>query len=367
MKYIFSAIVFLHAIIHLTGFLKAFGLARIDQLSSDIPKISGIFWLLTSVLFLVSVITFIAKADFWYIPALIAVLISFVLIIGAWHDAKYGTLANLIILAIVIVSFGTSTFHNKYRNDVKAGLSTTADLPVSVLTEADIEYLPEPVKKYIRSSGSIGKPKVNNFRIEFKGQIRQNEQSEWMPFTTVQYNFMETTSRFFFMKAVMKKLPVAGYHRFSNGKAYMDIRLFSLLRVQYLSGPEADISETVTFFNDMCCMAPATLTDKRIKWLETCDNKVRAEFTSNNITISAWLYFNDKGELINFISDDRYAMVDNNTVLRLRWSTPLRDVSDIDGFNLAKSAETIYSYPEGDFCYGTFNLIHVESNCKEIK
>jgi hypothetical protein len=367
MKYIFSAIVFLHATIHLTGFLKAFRLARIEQLTSDISELSGIFWLLASVLFLVSGIAYIAKADFWYIPAFIAVLISSILIISVWHDAKFGILANLIILVIVIISFGTSAFHNKYKSDVKAGLSTTTDLPVSVLTEADIEYLPEPVKKYIRSSGAIGKPKVYNFRIEFKGQIRQNEQSEWMPFTTVQYNFMETTSRYFFMKAVMKKLPVAGYHRFSNGKAYMDIRLFSLFRVQYLSGPEADISETVTFFNDMCCMAPATLTDKRIKWLETCDDKVRAEFTSNNITISAWLYFNDKGELINFISDDRYAAVDNNTVLRLRWSTPLKDVGDIDGFKLAKSAETIYSYPEGDFCYGTFSLIHVEYNCEAIK
>lgn len=367
MKYIFSVIVFLHATIHLTGFLKAFRLARIEQLTSDISSVSGIFWLLTFVLFLVSGIAYIAKADSWYIPAFIAVLISTILIIGVWHDAKFGIPANLIILVVVIISSGTSTFHNKYVSDVKAGLSTTADLPVPVLTETEIEYLPEPVKKYIRASGSIGKPKVNNFRIEFTGQIRQNEQSEWMTFTTVQYNFVETTSRYFFMKAVMKKLPVAGYHRFSDGSAYMDIRLLSLFRVQYLAGPEADISETVTFFNDMCCMAPATLTDKRIKWLETDGNKVRAEFTSNNITISAWLYFNDKGELINFISDDRYATVDNNTVLRLRWSTPLKGVSDIDGFKLAGSAETIYSYPEGDFCYGKFNLVHVEYNCKEIK
>jgi hypothetical protein len=367
MKYIFSAIVLLHAAIHLTGFLKAFQIARIEQLTSDISRISGIFWLLASLLFLISGILYIAKVEYWYITAFIAVLISSVLIVGAWHDAKFGTLANLIILVTAIIGFGTSSFHDKYRGDVNAGLRTTADIPVSLLTEADIEHLPEPVIRYIRSTGSVGKPKVNNFRIEFTGQIRKNEQSEWMPFTTVQYNFVETASRYFFMNATMKKMPVAGYHRFSDGEAYMDIRLLSLFRVQYMAGPEADISETVTFFNDMCCMAPATLTDKRIKWLESDGNKVRAEFTNNNITVSAWLYFNDKGELTNFISDDRYAAADDNTALRLRWSTPLKDVGDVNGIKLARYAETIYSYPDGDFCYGTFNITDIEYNCKEIR
>ena len=153
---------------------------------------------------------------------------------------------------------------------------------------------------------------------------------------------MEASTRRFFMKAVMKKLPVAGYHCFNNGTAFMDIRLFSLLKVQYQSGKEMDISETVTFFNDMCCMAPATLIDKRIKWLETEGNNVKAEFTNNNITISAWLSFNDDGELINFISEDRYAYDDNAGMRRLPWYTPLRDYKDVDGFNLPTYAEAIY-------------------------
>ena len=62
----------------------------------------------------------------------------------------------------------------------------------SELSETDIQQLPEPVKKYLRFTGSIGKPKVNNFKIEFTGKIRKNEQSEWMPFTSEQYDFMET-------------------------------------------------------------------------------------------------------------------------------------------------------------------------------
>jgi len=223
--------------------------------------------------------------------------------------------------------------------------------------------LPEPVKKYLRYTGSIGKPKVNNFKIEFTGKIRKDEQSEWMPFTCEQYNFMETPTRLFFMKAAMKGLPIGGYHCFKNGVAFMDIRLFSLFKVQYQDGAEMNLSETVTFFNDMCVVAPPTLIDKRIKWLEVGSNKVKASFTNNNITVSAWLYFNDKGELINFISDDRYA---GDTGKQFPWATPLKDYHEINGYKLMGNAETIYSYPDRDLVYGTFKLIRIKYNCKDI-
>jgi hypothetical protein len=254
-----------------------------------------------------------------------------------------------------------------YEKDVKAGIMNTSLINESILTESDIQNLPEPVKKYIRNSGSIGKPKVNNFKIELTGEIRKDEQSEWMPFTTEQYNFVEPSTRLFFMKAVMKHLPVAGYHCFKNGKASMDIRLFSLFRVQYQSGSEMDVAETVTFFNDMCVMAPATLTDNRISWMDTGRDTVKAEFTNNSITITASLLFNEMGELINFISDDRYAVSGGNGMVRIPWSTPLKDYVEVNGYKVPGYAETIYSYPEGDFCYGTFSLENVEYNCSEIK
>jgi hypothetical protein len=290
-------------------------------------------------------------------------MLSTFLIISVWKDAKFGTIANMIILAATIIGYGTSSFHHFYRTEVNLNLSPENSFPQSILTENDLTGLPEPVKNYIRYSGSLGKPKVNNFRIEFSGKIRKNEQSPWMPFTSEQYNFMGATTRLFFMKAVMKGLPLSGLHSFKNGDAFMDIRLLSLFKVQYQSGKEMGIAETVTFFNDMCCMAPATLVDKRVKWLDSDSNSAHAEFSNNGITISARLYFNDKGELVNFVSDDRYAAGENNTMQRLRWSTPLKEYREVDGYRLASYAEAVYTYPEGDLCYGSFSLNHITCNC----
>lgn len=362
MKYFFATLIFLHGAIHLMGFAKAFGYAPIENIHSVISKPSGLLWLLASVLLMVSGIAFLVKADWWYWLSFIAVLISTILIISVWKDAKFGTIVNIIILAVAITGFGTVSFYRLYEKEVNSGLNRTSANQTSILSEAELVNLPEPVKNYILYTGSVGKPKVDNFKIEFNGKIRKNEESPWMPFNSEQNNFLESSTRLFFMKAVMKGLPVAGFHCFKNGDAFMDIRLLSLFKVQYQSGKEMGIAETVTFFNDMCCMAPSTLIDARINWLESDSSKVHAEFTNNGITISAWLYFNQKRELINFVSDDRFAAGENNTMKRIRWSTPLKNYREVDGYKLASYAEAIYSYPEGDLCYGTFSLKHIKYN-----
>jgi hypothetical protein len=364
-RILFTLLLLLHGLIHLMGFAKAFKFAEISQLMQAISKPAGAFWGLAALLFTIGAILFVLKKDSWWIWAIPALLISQILIFGSWQDAKFGTIANIIVLIGAIIGFGTTHYFNNYKNEVKTGLERTTPILEALVTEADLQPLPVPVQRYLRYAGVVGKPKVQNFKVEFDGKIRKNEQSEWMPFTSEQYNFMDVPTRLFFMKAKMKGLPIAGFHAFKNGEAFMDIRLLSLAKVQYQTGKEMGISETVTFFNDMCCMAPATLIDPRIQWLETDGNKVKAAFTNNGITISAWLYFNDAGQLVNFISNDRYAAGDDNTMQQLPWATPLKNYKNINGHQLPGFAETIYSYPAGDLVYGTFNTMHVEYNCKQ--
>jgi hypothetical protein len=358
-RFILAFLITVHGLIHLMGFTKAFQYAEMKQLTMAISKPVGMVWLLTALLFMVSAILLLIRKDFWVYMAIPAVIISQGVILLSWHDAKYGTLANVIILIAASIGFATGKYYSNYQRDLKQGLQQKTYFQNSPLTEEDIQPLPEPVKKYLRYTGSIGKPKVNNFEIQFIGKIRKDEQSEWMPFTSEQHNFMETPTRLFFMKAIMMGLPVAGYHCFNNGDAFMDIRLFSLLKVQFQDGPEMDTAETVTFFNDMCCMAPATLIDTRIAWQQLGENTVKATFTNNGITITAELFFNEAGELVNFKSNDRY---NAEAGRKLPWATPLKNYREINGYRLAGYAETIYTYPDRDLCYGTFEVSSITYN-----
>lgn len=364
MKIALLLMMFVHGLIHLLGFVKAYNLTPILHFTQSVSKTNGVLWLIVTLLFILTSALLLSNIDWWWIVAAIAIFISQYLIFTGWNDAKFGTIANVIFLIATVIGYGTWSYKTLYYREVTMGLQQTAAISDTLLTESDISPLPEPVRKYLRFAGVVGKPKVRNFRVEFTGQIRKNEQSEWMPFTSEQYNFLGASTRLFFMKAIMKQLPVAGFHSFRNGNAFMDIRLLSLFKVQYATGAEMGIAETVTFFNDMCCMAPATLIDKRIQWLETGNNKVKAQFSNNGITISAWLYFSEKGELTNFVSDDRFALTEENTMKQFRWSTPLQEYKQMNGYTLAGYADAIYSYPTGDVVYGNFRLTNVEYNCK---
>lgn len=361
-KTIFIFITLIHGLIHFMGFSKAFGYGNITQLTKEISKQAGVLWFVTGLFFVSCIGVYILKKDSWVYFALIAVVMSQILILNNWQDAKFGTIANVIILLVLIIGFFQINFKNEYKNEVKIGLIESKNLQKSLLNESDIAYLPKSVQKYIRYTGCLNKPIVNNFSVNFSGKIRDHKKSDWMKLTSEQYNFIKTPTRLFYLDATMKGMPVAGFHCFKNGVAYMDIRLLSMFKVEYQSGNVMNTSETVTFFNDMCVMAPGSLIDKRIEWLEVQSNKVKASFSNNGITISAWLYFNEKSELVNFTSEDRSALDENGKTVKLKWSTPLRDYIDINGYRLASYAETIYSYPDGDFTYATFTLKDIGYN-----
>ncbi len=361
MRALFTVLIISHGLIHLMGFVKAFQIAEMNQLQATISKPMGTLWIIAAILFIVAIVLFYVS-DYWFIPAVTASFISTALIFTTWSDARFGMIPNVVILIVCIFSIASCSYKTVYQKDITSAARINSGIQSSVLSEKHIESLPDPVQKYIRLTGCIGKPKVQNFKVEFEGKIRKNEQSEWMAFKCEQHNFMTIPTRLFFMDAHMKGFPVAGYHHFKNGKAVMDIRLLSLIKVQYAEGNEMDISETVTFFNDMCCMAPATLIDERIKWTENEKDTVKCSFTNNGITIHASLFFNEKGELINFKSNDRFAYKDNGTMTRIPWQTPLKAYKLVNGYYLPAQAEMIYNYPEGDLCYGMFSLKDISYN-----
>jgi hypothetical protein len=257
--------------------------------------------------------------------------------------------------------------NNIYRKAVLKELERTKAIHKEILTEKDIQHLPDIVQKYMHFTGSIGKEKIINFRAEFKGGIRSKSTDEFMPLKSVQYNFMDKPTRIFYIEAKKKGIPAKGIHLYKDEKAIMKIKILGLFTVVDAKGPEMNQGETVTVFNDMCFMAPQTLIDKNITW-ETIDNlTVKAKFINGNITIGATLYFNENGKLTNFMSNDRFETSDGKTYKNYLWLTPVMEYTDIKGYRLPSSAKLIYRHPDEDFCYGEFILKNIEYNCNTFK
>lgn len=359
MRLFLLLLLLLHGSIHLMGFAKAFGYAELKQLALPLSRSAGMAWLGAALLFMTAAILYLLKKEGWWWIAAAAVLVSQWLIIGSWKDARWGTIANIIILLVCVGAWGTYRFEQSYRLDYAKQLQRQEGFTDLILTEADLGNLPAPVQRYIRFSGALGRPRVRNMRVVFEGQMREKGK-DFFPFVAEQYNFFDEPARLFFMKAKMMRLQVPGYHHYENRKASMDIRLFGLIPVTQQSGPAMDTTETVTLFNDMCLLAPATLIDPRISWEAVDDSTAIARFTNGNISISAHLYFHADGSLKDFRSEDRMAVKEGK---KFPFTTPVhRYMALPDGRKVIAEGDAVWHYPEGAFTYGRFRLKEIRYN-----
>jgi len=357
-KIIFVLMVAFHGLIHLLGFLKAFDLAKINKLTRPISRPLGLLWLVAALVLVVTSTALVFNVQWWCIVAIVGVLLSQILIFTAWRNARVGSIPNLILLTVLILALGSLRFESSFRQDVDSALERAGGLPVEILTESDLQTLPPPVQRYLRYVGVVGKPKVVSIFAEMTGEMSQREDAPF-PLTAEQYNFFNQPTRLFFMKGHMFGLTVPGYHRYQDKSAAMNIRLFGLLPLVKVDGAVMFEADTVTMFNDMCLVAPATLIDQRITWQEVDDLKVEGTFTNQDTTISAMLYFNEEGQLVNFVSNDRW---DVNTMKQYPFSTQVSHYRNINGYNLPTYCEIIWHYPEGDFVYGKLHITNIVYN-----
>jgi hypothetical protein len=368
MKTLFLLLCLLHGLIHLLGFARAFGLAELGQLTLAVSKPRGILWLMAAILCVGGAVLLFAGHPSWWIVAGVGVVLSQSLIIGSWADARFGTVANVIILVPVIISMLNalpSSYQNRYRTEVEQRLHPGVEPPL--LVEEDLQGLPAAVQKYLRSAGAVGRPRVENFRVAFRGTMRQSPESPWREISSQQYNFVTDPARLFYIESAMFGIPFDGLHAFTETGAIMQIKVASLLQVVDARGEKMDQGETVTMFNDMCLLAPPTLISPAIEW-ETVDPvTVRARFTHMGKTIGATLTFDEEGRLVNFVSGDRFLSSDGKSFLNVPWSTPVGEYREFGGRTVAGSGEAIWQMPQGEFCYAKFELADIEYNCRGFR
>ncbi|MCC6874936.1 MAG: hypothetical protein IT378_11580 [Sandaracinaceae bacterium] len=357
MRWVFAAVMLVHGLIHLMGFLKAFGIAELPQLKRPIGKPMGVVWLAACAAVLTTVVvSLVWPADAWMI-GVAALVLSQVAIVSSWSDAKFGTLANAILFVAVLVNFlseGPTSFPAQMREEVTRELARPQDAPV--VTEADLEPLPAPVRRYVRATGFVGQPRVHNYRLRFRGRLRTGPDAGWMPFEVEQQSFARPSARYFLMRASMFGVPAQAYHRFA-GQASMRVVIAGLYPMVDERGPEMDRAETVTLFNDMCILAPGTLLDPAIVWEPAGDRTANARFTHGAHTIRATLLFDEQGLLANFVSDDR-----SRNEREGRFTTPVRNYRSYGPYRIASYGEAHWHPPEGEYSYGEFELVDLAYN-----
>lgn len=360
MRLLLFAALLVHGAIHVLGFLKAFGLAALPQLTVPIPPARGVLWLGAALAFLAGAVGVVVRPRWWWAPTAAGVVLSTIVVAASWSDAKAGAVANVVFAVAAVIGFaidGPASQRARFEHDV-AALTTASDAPaVRVVTDADLAPLPAPVQRYLRAAGVVGHPRVASFHLRMHGRIRSGPHAPWMPIVAEQVNTIAPPARLFYLDARMYGLPVTGLHRYVDGAAGMDVRLLGLLRVAHDEGAAMTRAETVTLCNDLCLFAPAALVEPVFTWTPQSDREARLRFTAGAHTIDATLLFGADGRLADFVSDDRgHAPLEGPSTAGQRWSTPIAAYRRFGPFTLTGQGEARWQAASGAWPYITLDI-----------
>ena len=328
LRWVTVVVLFAHGLVHLLGVAKGLGWADVPQLEQPIGPQGAGLWLAAALLVIASAaLLAVGAPTWWWLVTGSGAVVSQVAVLTSWCDAKAGTLANVLVALVAVYAFlsvGPPSFHAEWQRQAARALDVV-DPAAGVVTEADLEGLPGPLAAYIRRSGAVGQPRVTSLWAGFHGRIRSSPDAAWMPFTGQQVNtFGSHPDRLFLMDATRSGLPVTVLHSYADATATMRAKVLSLVTVVDASGPEMDRGETVTVFNDLVVLAPGAIADAPVRWTAVDDRHVLGAFTNEDQTVSAELTFDEDGDLVDFVSEDRLrASPDGTSFTRQRWSTPL--------------------------------------------
>ncbi len=220
-----------------------------------------------------------------------------------------------------------------------------------IITEADLAPLPEPVQRYLRYTQVLGKPRIKCVKVRQTGLMRTSPTQKWMPVEAVQYSTLTgPLSRTWYARIKIGPLTLLnGFDRYDNGAGRMLIRLLSLFPVVNISGPEIDLSALIIFVNDMVMWPTAFLSDY-IHWEPIDSGSACARVDLNGRQFSAVCVFNDLGEMVDFVTEQRYATF-GKEFKQMKWSTPFRRYREANGLRIPSEGEAIWHMPEGEFPY----------------
>jgi hypothetical protein len=217
------------------------------------------------------------------------------------------------------------------------------------ITGEDLAGLPEPVQRYLRYTQIIGKERVRTVRLKQKGFFRTKPDKRWIPLKAEEYFTVDPPGFLWYGRMrIFPLVTVSGIDKFFGGKGSLVIKLMSAIKVEEISGKECDQAELVRYLNEMTWFPSAFLSDY-IHWESISSDSARATIRIDGITASAILYFNEQGQMTNFVAE-RYMDVGGGAILK-KWSTPLKDYAEINGIMVPVKGEGVWKLSVGDFSY----------------
>ncbi|WP_026944820.1 DUF6544 family protein [Algoriphagus marincola] len=335
----------LHGLIHLMGFLKAFKLAEIQQLTQPISTTQGVFWLIGALLFLAfALAAFLEKPLAGYL-GLAAVVLSQVLIFTVWQDAKFGSIANLILLFVAIQMIYQANWEKKITSE-KAVFKESGSIPDLRKTEE----LPLAIQKWLKASGYRMESPMISAEIHQTAQMKMKPaQKDWKEAQAFQVSSLDPLG--FHWQVEMDMIPgfkIFGRDQFKDGIGEMLIRIGAAIPIVDESGDKINEGSLQRFLGELVWM-PSLALHPGISWKELDKYTAEATLKINQTSGSGTFHFNDGGDFVRFEALRFYENKEDSK--RFPWILKVEEYRDFEGIRIPSTMNATWKLPERDWTW----------------
>lgn len=270
------------------------------------------------------------------------------------------SIAGGLLVVFIVGSFIANFLFNRSVEDEVEELFNNVEHKGEIVTEENLEQLPENVQNWLRYSQVVGKEKITAVRLKQRADMRLEKDKPWMSVQAQQYFTSESPG--FIWKANIKMAPlvhISGRDKYQDGKGNMLIKMLSVFTVADSHGEEIDqgtllryLAETIWF--------PSVALNEYITWEEIDTYNAKATMTYGDITASGIFTFNKEGQVINFEAE-RYGEFDGETRLET-WSIPIHDYKEFEGIRIPTKGDVTWKLDTGDFNWFNFEITEIEYN-----
>ena len=259
-------------------------------------------------------------------------------------------IAFFIIALIVFFKIPYSPTKINFQKDAQRHSEKTT-LQSGVITEKDIELLPEPVQKHFRVAGLLGKPKMAS-SAAFMPSVPLRE-SHSKPPMIIDFDlrlFVHKPIRLAYIKTSMFGIPFEGYDSFQDGVGFMKGVIGKVITLFNQKGNEMSKGQLFTYLGE-CFLCPSIILSKHIKWEHIDANHAKATITCDGISGSGVFTFSENGFVQSFSTDERARISMDGKIDYPKWSGVFENYESINGIYLPKTIKAIWHLNDSDLVY----------------
>jgi len=271
-------------------------------------------------------------------------------------------LGIIIIIFILFITISRIIFDKKVTKEIDILTEEGSKAQSKTFSFNDLERLPEPVQRYFKYTLRDGQEHIKFVRLKQVGEFRMKENQSWMPIKAEQYFTTEDPAFIWRVKFTMSPfIWIEGRDMYYQGRGNMLIKLLSTITVADATGSEMDISSLIRFLAEAPWFPTALLPSDYLEWIEIDSNSAQAVIKDNGCTASGIFTFNEKGEIIKFVTNDRYMEVDGK-YFKEQWGGYYRNYQEIEGMKIPTEGEVEWNLASGDFQYIKLKITYIQYN-----